>query len=618
MINHVLNGKKRDTKNLTVVRLFEKQAIENQNKMALKFRDKTFTYKELNQKGNQVAHYLRSIGVKNGELVGIYLERSEQMIVVLLGILKAGAVYVPLDPTHPQERNNYIIKKSAMKWLMTHTELEGDVTHEGLQKICIDQKWEVIEKGCCENLDINYKESDLAYVIFTSGSTGKPKGVAIRHEGVANYLLCMRETLDLSGDERALATITITFDVSVSEIFLPLISGATLIFVGSEEVKDGMKLKALIDEEGITLMQPTPSTLYMLLDAGWKGNQRLSIVVGGEAWNIQLAKKLMEDEIKSLWNVYGPTETTIYSTIAKITSENTFIPLGQPIDQTTLYVLDEKMNPIEVGEEGELYIGGVGVAKGYLNNEELTRESFIQNPFGEEQERIYKTGDIIKRVDKETLAYIGRKDFQVKIRGFRIELGEIEKAILMQPGVSQAVVVAVTKDKDTRLCAYVKGLINNSLNTLEVRHNLEKLLPPYMIPNFIIALEEFPQTSNGKIDRKALMNQEVQSIETNDYVAPRTEFEQEIANLWEELLDIEGIGIKENFLELGGHSLMANRLIIRMNKSFGTTLTLLDILSSKLTIEDMARIVEDNLLSNLSEEELEELLSEVAEEEENG
>lgn len=615
MRNHVFKGNETNLNNITLISLFEEQAQKNKKKVALQFQEKKYSYEELNSRSNQFAYCLKEIGVNKETLIGVYLERSENIIITLLGILKVGATYVPLDPIHPIERNTYIIKQAQIKYVITQKNLVEEIADQLIEKICIDEIGESICRQPQTNLEEILDLNQLAYVIFTSGSTGKPKGVAIKHQGVANYLSSMREGLDLTGDEVAIATITITFDFSVTELFLPLVSGAKLIITETEVAKDGTRLKQLIEQEEVTLLQTTPSTLYMLLDAGWMGNEELVMLVGGEAWTIQLAKELLNRPHKSLWNAYGPTETTVFSSLARINREDEVIALGKPINNTILYLLDEEMNPVDVGEEGELYIGGVGVAKGYLNNELLTKENFVRNPFIEENNLIYKTGDIIKQVDKGTLIYTGRKDFQVKVRGFRIELGEIEKAILSDPKVSQAIVVAVIKQEQTNLCAYVKCKEDSMTNQLEIKYALEQLLPSYMIPNFIILVQDFPKTANGKIDRKALMAQQIEKNNSNEYLAPRTEIEEEIVGLWEELLELKPIGIREEFLELGGHSLMANRLVIRMNKLFGTNLTLLDILATKLTVEDMARVVEENLLNNLSEEELAMLLDEIEEEE---
>ncbi len=591
----------------SVISLFEEQVLSLGEKIATRCNGEEYSYQELNSKSNQLAHFLRGKGIKEGTLIGVYVHRNVQLMVTLLGILKSGAVYVPLDWTHPASRNNYIISQSGMKVILTERKLAEGLGQEGIEIICIDEEYNAIQSEPKDNVELDISGEQLAYVIYTSGSTGKPKGVAIKHSGLVSYLESIRKELDLSGDEKALATITITFDVSITELFTPLIAGCTVVIADEKTAKDGGKLRNLIEEEKITLIQTTSSNIYMLKDAGWKGNSDLIIAIGGEAWSIQLAKELLHGSCKDLWNFYGPTETTIFSTIAKITTDDTYIPLGYPINQTMLYVLDENHNLVDVGEEGELYIGGIGVAAGYLHNEQLTEERFISNPFHPDSGKMYGTGDIVKRIDEHNLMYVGRKDFQVKVQGYRIELGEIEKAIMALNTVEQAVVVSKEKDGVVSLGAYIRA--EKKINVFEMRYQLEQLLPSYMIPNFFIQVDEYPMTPNGKVDRKVLMAMEHTNEEA--YVAPNTEIEEGIVALWQELLGIERVGIKDNFLQLGGHSLMANRLVIRINKLFGTTLTLLDILSTSLTVEDMARAAEENLLENLSEEELMMLLNEV-------
>lgn len=509
MREYMVRGKERDTKERNFIKLFQEKVKTYPNKVALKFRENEYTYEELNKYTNKLAHYLVKLGVKCETLVGVYMERTDKMVVALMSILKAGGAYVPLDPSHPTERNNYILKESGIKYIITEEHLKGDIG-ENIKKLCFEELVEQLASESDENINALDSNNQLAYVIFTSGSTGRPKGVAIQHEGMTNYLLCMRDNLDLVGDEIGLAVVTITFDISISELFVPLISGAKLIVADSQTVKDGVKLLQLIEREHINLIQVTPSTMYMLLDAGWEDATDMKIVIGGEAWNIQLAREILGRNCKGLWNLYGPTETTIYSTIAPIHPEDEIIPLGKPLDQTILYVLDENMEPVPVGEEGELFIGGIGVARGYLNNEELTNERFIESPFDKAEGRLYRTGDVVKFIDKDTLLYVGRQDFQVKVRGFRIELGEIEKAINKQSGVSQGVVVAINNGRDAKLCAYIKIKPETGVTTLEIRQGIEELLPPYMVPNMITLVDEFPMTPNGKVDRKALMNLEVE------------------------------------------------------------------------------------------------------------
>lgn len=607
-----MRGRERNTKDVTLMRVLKDQAVKHPEKVAVKCAGVEYTYEQVERLTTAFAAYLREEGVSRETMVGVYVDRSERMILTILSILKAGAAYVPLDPTHPSERNRYIVEQSKLAYVVTQECYKGDVSGER-KIICLEQIWNMLESKEEEDLSDTWLTGghQLAYVIFTSGSTGKPKGVQVEHEGMMNYLLSVSDNLGLDENERGLSVVTITFDISISEMFLPLINGGTLVVADNRTAKDGVLLTRLMEEENINLCGFTPSTAYMLLDAGWEKLDGMKLLIGGEPWNMELAGKLLDYGCSQLWNVYGPTETTIYSSMAKIQRNDECVTLGYPIDQTDLYVLDSDMKPVGFGEEGELYIGGIGVARGYYDNEILTKERFIENPFDVELGRIYNTGDIVKLVDESTLVYVGRRDFQVKVRGYRIELGEIEVALAKHDKVAQAVVVVSGSENEAKLCAYVKQKPGDLLTAAELKEHTEKLIPYYMVPNLYAFVEEYPMTPNCKVDRKALMELPIQNTEAgSNFVAPRNEIEEEIAGMWEALLEVSPIGVLDDFLELGGHSLLANRLVIRINKAFGTTITLVDLLSNKMTVEEMAILVEDNLISNLSEEELELLMKE--------
>lgn len=608
MNKNAYTGKVHLTRESQLVSLIQRQAQLRPDKVALECGEELITYGELEQLITRYANYLIRQGVTKESLVGIYVNRSAKMIVTLLAILKAGGAYVPMDPSHPMERNCYIIEEAELPIIITEKELVQELP-EGSKRLCLEDIW----NGLSQELpDFQGEQQDLhqrAYVIFTSGSTGKPKGVEVLQDGMMNYLLCVSEKTELDDTAIGLSVVTITFDISISEMFLPLINGGTLVVADNSMVKDGEQLVKLIQKRKINLMGFTPSTAYMLLDSGWESAQGMTLLIGGEAWNMELAEELLRRGCKQLWNMYGPTETTIYSAMSEIHTNDLRITLGEPLDRTELYVLDEKRKPVKKEQEGELYIGGIGVAKGYLHREDLTKERFIQNPFGEG--RLYKTGDLVKKMEDGTIVYLGRMDFQVKIRGYRIELGEIESALQRMESVAQAVVVVRGNDRNAKLCAFVKVKEGEDLNTLEVREHLEKLIPSYMIPNVFTFVSEFPMTPNRKVDRKALMEMMEQEQSHLGYVAPRNEIEETIASLWEELLEVKQVSVLDDFLALGGHSLMANRLLIRMNRAFGTNVSLIELLSNVMTIEQMALTVEENLLSGLSEEELASLMSEV-------
>ncbi len=607
----VFHGNERDTKGVTLNGLIERQAGRFPQKEALKFRSTSMTYQEMCDAVARLAYRLQQSGVKKESLVGIYMDRSEKMIVSILAVIKAGGAYVPLDPAHPTERNKYIIEKSHIGTILSEEKYESAFAVEATI-ICVDSIWNEITSGevtACEPLLSGGHQ--LAYVIFTSGSTGKPKGVEVEHEGMVNYLLSVSDNLHLTENERGLTVVTITFDISISEMFLPLINGGTLVVADNETAKDGNLLTKLFAEEKINLCGFTPSTAYMLIDAEIGDLSGVKMLIGGEPWSISLAQDLLDLGCEQLWNVYGPTETTIYSTMYQITKKDTYIPIGAPIDQTDIYVLDQDMKPVEEGMEGDLYIGGIGVARGYFENKELTDERFIPDPIDSTKGRIYKTGDIVKNVNGTDIVYVGRSDFQVKVHGYRIELGEIESAISKHEDVAQAVVVVSGENAEAKIKAFIKTKGEEKPSVSDMKAFVEEHLPYYMVPNIFRYVDEYPMTANLKVDRKALMAMEDDgNQETSGFVAPRNEIEEMIADIWKELLNLDKVSVCDNFLELGGHSLLANRLVKKINNTFDTTIALVEVFSRPMTIEEMAMMVEENLLAGLSDEEIEALLNE--------
>lgn len=606
----VLHGNQRNTKETTLIGLIEQQAKSCPKKEALKFHSTSMNYEELCQAVTKLAGKLQEKGVKQESLVGIYMDRSEKMIISLLAVIKAGGAYVPLDPAHPSERNKYIIEKSHIQTILSESKY-AQAFDIAVEKICVDNIWDEITGGdpaTCEELLTGGHQ--LAYVIFTSGSTGNPKGVEVEHEGMVNYLLSVSDHLKLDNSARGLSVVTITFDISISEMFLPLINGGTLVVADNETAKDGTLLTKLFSCEKIDLCGFTPSTAYMLLDAEIETLAGVKMLIGGEPWSISLAQSLLDLQVSQLWNVYGPTETTIYSTMCQITKENTYIPIGAPIDQTDIYVLDAQMHPVEIGAEGDLYIGGIGVARGYFENPELTAERFIPDPIEPARGRIYQTGDIVKCVNETDIVYIGRSDFQVKVHGYRIELGEIETAIMKHEDVAQVVVVVSGEQAEAKIKAYIKTKTDKNPSVAEIKAFVENLVPYYMVPNIFRFVDEYPMTANLKVDRKALMLMEDETDESaSEYIAPRNEVEEMVADIWKELLNVDKVSVCDNFLELGGHSLLANRLVKKMNNAFGTSVALVEIFSRPMTVEEMAMLVEENLLSGLSDDEIAALLN---------
>ncbi|HEX3028861.1 MAG TPA: amino acid adenylation domain-containing protein [Clostridia bacterium] len=607
-------GPKVDYPNVPVHYLIEQRVRENPDKVAVLFEDRSYTYMELNRRANKLAHYLIDRGFNNKDLIGIYMGRSVEMITAVLAVMKIGGTYIPLDSAYPVDRINYIISDAGMSLVLTQAAyLKGN---KGLhtQAVCVDEIAQTVKEYSEENISCEIDPKQRMYVIYTSGSTGNPKGVQISHAAVVNFLMSMRREPGITENDRLLFITTICFDISGLELFLPLISGAAIIMATNETAMDGIGLAELIEKQDITIMQATPATWHMLIVTGWSGKKGLKILCGGEALSRELANELLSKG-DSLWNMYGPTETTIWSMIHKVDYGNSAVPIGKPIDNTQVYILDEDMTPLYGNEEGELYIGGDGLSMGYLGKTELTGQRFLANPFTEDPSPyIYKTGDLVKYGESNLIEYVGRTDFQVKIRGHRIELGEIERVLEKHPDIQQAIaVVCGNSEHDKKIVAYYKktqagvNLPEGELFTL-----LKDTLPDYMIPAFIIALEEFPLTLNGKVDRKKLMELNIQnSNRLKSHVPPGTPIEKEISLIWEESLVLEGIGVFDNFLELGGHSLLANQILLKINKAYDIQLTIVDLLTKGLTISELAKLVEAKIFESLSESELDEMLKEV-------
>ena len=412
-------------RNLCLHELIEGQVERTPEAAAVVYEDRQISYSELNRRANQLAHYLRKLGVGPEVLVGVCMERSIEMVVGLLGILKAGGAYVPLDPMYPEDRVAYMVEDSRLKVLVTEQRFRGRFAQKGTPLVCLDSDWQAISRESSENCRTEVGPENLAYVIYTSGSTGKPKGVQIPHRALVNFLISMRAAPGMTEKDILLAVTTISFDIAGLELYLPLITGARVVLASREVAVDGEGLRQLLEESKATVMQATPATWQMLLESGWKGGKHLKVLCGGEAWSRDLATQLI-NRCGSVWNMYGPTETTVWSTVHQVTSAEGPIMIGRPIANTEIYILDRHLQPAPVGVTGELYIGGDGVARGYLNRPELSAEKFIPNPFSEMPgSRIYNTGDLARYLPDGTIDCLGRTDHQVKIRGYRIEPGEM-------------------------------------------------------------------------------------------------------------------------------------------------------------------------------------------------
>jgi amino acid adenylation domain-containing protein len=584
--------------------LFEAQVEKTPDAIAVKFADKHLTYSQLNSRANQLANYLQTCGVQPNVLVAICVERSLEMVVGLLGILKAGGAYVPLDPEYPQGRIAYMLEDCQAKVLLTQKNLVDHLPANS-QKLYLDTEWETISQQSDTNPNSNVKPVDLAYVIYTSGSTGKPKGAMNTHRGICNRLLWMQDAYKLTATDRVLQKTPFSFDVSVWEFFWPLLTGARLVMAQPGGQKDATYLINTIAQEEITTLHFVPSMLQIFLETEnlerCKSLKR--VFCSGEALPVELQERFFEWMGCELHNLYGPTEAAIDVTFWQCQRESNLksVPIGRAIANTQLYILDSHLELVPLGAIGELYIGGVGVARGYLNREDLTAERFIFHPF-KEGEKLYKTGDLARYLSDGNIEYIGRIDHQVKIRGFRIELGEIEALLAQHPTIQQTIVTArVDNSENQRLVAYIVPHPEQTPNTDELRHFLKQQLPEYMVPSAFVLLDTLPLTPNGKIDRRALPAPDSTRLDSeNTYIAPRNELEFQLTKIWEQILGIQPIGVRDNFFELGGHSILAVKLFWQIEKTFNKNLPLA-ILFQSSTVEALAKIIsQEDVARNLA------------------
>ncbi len=564
--------------------LFEAQAQRTPDAVGVVFEDATASYEELNRRANQLAHYLKTVGVGSETLVGICVDRSIEMVVGLLGVLKAGGAYVPLDPDFPQDRLAYMVADADISVLLTVERLLGHLPEHKARVVCLDTH----EIDFAQQNDVNPvtegSPDDLAYVIYTSGSTGKPKGVQVPHRGVTNFLRSMAEKPGISETDRLLAVTTLSFDIAVLELFLPLSSGASVVIANRESASDGQKLLDLVSAAGITMMQATPVTWQLMIAAGWDDTLPITVLCGGEPMLPDLAVELLARG-KAVWNLYGPTETTIWSTCYELKRPGGPILIGRPIANTQVYVLDAHRRPVPIGVTGELYIGGAGVARGYINQPELTSERFLPDEFTGGSSRLYRTGDMARWRPDGSLEHLGRIDNQVKIRGFRIELGEIESVISEYPSVQHvAVNVWQSAPDDKRLVAYLVPEHEERLDTITLRKYLGRKLSSYMLPQHYVVLDKIPLTPNGKVDRKQLPAP-TGVAGNNTKLPPATETEKVVAGIWSELLGVDEIGRHDNFFDLGGHSLLAVKAVLQLEKVTGTRVELRHIL-----LEDLSQV----------------------------
>ncbi len=555
--------------------LFEAQVDRMPDAVALSMGHKTIPYSQLNTQANQLARYLQTQGARPGTAVGIGLERSVEMVIALLAVLKTGAAYVPLDPDYPRDRLRFMSENASLIAVLTSASLSDRYDTQACRILYLDREQERITQEPCHNLPPTITPQDLAYILYTSGSTGQPKGVEIPHRALVNFLCSIRQEPGCSAQDVMLSVTTLSFDIAGLELYVPLLVGARVEIATRAVAMDGRQLRALCEAVQPTIMQATPATWRMLVEAGWQGSHRLTILCGGEALPSDLAALLL-DRCLALWNMYGPTETTIWSTIEKVERTDREITIGRPIANTEVYVLDQFLQPLPIGVSGELYIGGHGLARGYRGRHELTQDRFILHPFSPEPHaKLYRTGDLARYRADGRIVHLGRVDHQVKIRGFRVELGEIEVALSRHPSISQAVVTARDDRSGIKqLVAYVVCQEGPTPSQAELRSFLRAEIPEYMIPSLFVFLETMPLTANNKVDRKALPAPASALPTAAVHVAPSDRMDVQMAALWQQVFGIDKIGIHDNFFDLGGHSLKAAQLFYLIEQVYGRHLPL--------------------------------------------
>ncbi|HET8888637.1 MAG TPA: amino acid adenylation domain-containing protein [Candidatus Angelobacter sp.] len=557
------------TSQCCVHELFEAQAERTPDAIAVTCEKQSLTYAQLNVRANQVAHWLQKHGIRPERLVALCLERSLDSVIALLGILKAGGAYVPLDPAFPRRRLAQILEESQPQVMITQPSLQQMAS--SVSKHTLVMGAPALASMSRESPGSEVQSHNLAYVIFTSGSTGRPKGVQIEHRSLVNFLQAMRREPGLSANDILVAVTTFSFDIAGLEIFLPLIAGASAVIASHDIALDGRALRQLLQDSNATAMQATPVTWRILLESGWQGREGLKALCGGEAMPPELAREMIP-RCSTLWNLYGPTETTIWSTISRVRSVENHIPIGRPIANTQVYIVDDQLRQLPAGAAGELLIGGEGLARGYLNQPELTAERFIPNPFNPDlTSRLYKTGDLCRFRRDGAIEYLGRNDNQVKIRGYRIELGDIEAALESHPRVKQAAAKVVEGPRREK--SIVGYVVAPGVETHELRAYLGERLPKYMLPSSFVKLAELPLTPNRKVDRNALpMPNGANTLVGNHHLSPQEGLEKRLAGFVAGLLGLERVGATDNFFLIGGNSLFCTQLIARILNDLGVEL----------------------------------------------
>lgn len=596
--------------------LFEEQAARTPEAIALDYEGERLTYAELNERANKLARHLKQLGAGPETIVGVCLERSLVMVVALLGILKSGGAYLPLDPEYPQTRLQHMLADARAGIVLTQQHLAQNVPQYGGEVICLDTEWaERMGHLSPDNLGHYPSVDNLAYTIYTSGSTGKPKAAMNAHRGIVNRLLWMQEAYQLNGGDRVLQKTPFTFDVSVWEFFWPLLNGARLVVARPGGHQDAAYLVKLIREQQITTVHFVPSMLQLFVEQpGVESCRSLrNVICSGEALRYELQERFFARLPAKLHNLYGPTEAAVDVTYweCRRSGDQQIVPIGRPIANLQMHVLDRQMRPAPVGVAGELYIGGTGVGRGYLHRADLTAERFVPNPFSPEiGARLYRTGDLGRYLFDGAIEFLGRVDHQVKVRGQRIELGEIEAALAEHEEVNDAVVVAREDEPGAQsLVAYVVARNGGAPPVVELRRHLQQSLPDYMIPSAFVELESLPLTSSGKVDRRALPAPDGMRLELGTaFVAPADAIEESLAAIWREVLGRERVGVYDDFFVSGGHSLLAAQVLSRIQREFGVDLALRDFFSAP-NIRSLAQRIGEVTLDSADEEKLEAMLA---------
>ncbi|MFG2918788.1 amino acid adenylation domain-containing protein [Kitasatospora sp. NPDC048298] len=563
-------------RDLCVHELVEEQARLAPDAVAVRCGAERLTYRELDRRANRLARHLRARGARPERLVGVCLPRSADLVVALLAVLKSGAAYLPLDPDLPAQRMAFMLADAEVPLLLTRRSLADRLPRHDATTVWMDAEAGHVAALPEDRLPPLAVPANLAYSIYTSGSTGRPKAVLVPHEGVVNYLVVRGRQLDLGGDDVVASVASISFDVIVPQVLMPLAWGASVVIAPSEVAVDGPRLTEMLREFGVTTLMATPATWLLLLDGGWRGGRFQAICVG-EPLQPALARRLL-DRVSTLWNGYGPTEASVGCVTRRVDAERDLarpggsVPIGRPLGNLRIHLLDSAGAPVPVGVPGEIHIGGVGVTRGYANRPGLTAERFVPDPFGADGGRLYRTGDLARYLPDGSLVFLGRTDEQVKIRGYRIELGEVEAALCAQPGVARAVVTVRGGGTDAELAGYLVWQDQPGDPAL-LRRSLRETLPEFMVPTTLTALDRIPLTTNGKVDRGALPAPDRHGRETGA-LPPRDLLELLMTGIWERVLGTSRVGVRDDFFALGGHSLRAVELVETIRREWGVTVPL--------------------------------------------